>query len=373
MSKTKKQDAPASPLLARLAEIRGQFGHGPETADKPAKRFRTRFHRFDAALGGGLTAGSLVELYGMEDSCKSSLALSLASDVQRASPEGKRLVVLLNFERVFDPKWAATLGLDLSPECFYQSEPLSLEAGVGEAIQLLKTGAVCALIVDSIFAAASERGSEAVQAWGSGEGGHAGMAAEARAWGSALPTFNMELKKSGAVALFVNQARIDFSVGGAPKKSFMPPKLVATRGATIPFFAHMRLEMRASNLDPNEYKGESKDTAPDGRQVRIKIVKNKTSGDRRATVTYSLIRGVGFDTLADTINLALECGAISGGGGGHYVVLPGTEDKPVRSRENLVALLRDNDKIRQAVEREVEKHLSKNPLPKESENTDGDA
>lgn len=356
------KDALLDGLEAKLAEIRARYGKGTVACSAKPPRIPTRFLRLDAALGGGIVPGAIIELYGMEDVGKSGFAQAVAADIQKSSAPEKRLVVFLNYEKVFDPAWARTLGLDTSPAGLYPAlhldgtlpGPDSLEAGVAEAIEAIQTGAVCCLVVDSVYAASSRRGTEAIKNWGDPDAKHAGMAVEAAAWGQALTPLKDVLYRHGTTSIFVNQARVDMQIGGGPKRgAWMPPKIVSTRGAALPFYAWVRIEMRGANLDPNVYPDR------DGRMVSLKVVKNKTSGDRRGYLKYALIRGVGFDVLGDLVDLALECDAVAAKGGGNFTVLPGTQDISVRSREKLLALVAEQPKVREALGALVQKHLNR--------------
>lgn len=319
--------------------------------------YKTRFPKLNAHLGGGIRAGAIIEIYAMEDCGKSTLSIALAADIQRQAPKGKRTVLLVNYELTFDYAWAETNGLDTNEEgdhpAFIHLQPKNLEEGIGDTIDLVETGEICCVIYDSVYAAESREGRAAVKAWAQSDGKKAGMAVEARAWGRAWTSLKGLFKDFDAVCIAVNQAREDMELGGAPKKGFHGKKISSTRGAALKFYAWVRLEIAASSFDPEARPGQ------DGRVVKIRIVKNKTSGDARGRVVYDLVRGVGFDLVSDLLELALEAGIVKGGGGGFFTI----GETKIRGRDRLMALISGSERLQNKIQAAVDRWLAKTVEP----------
>ena len=107
-------------------------------------------------------------------------------------------------------------------------------------------------------------------------------------------------------------------------------------------------------------------TDVDGRRVKIRVIKNKTSDEAKGIAFYDVIRGVGFDMTAEVIDLALECGAIKHGGGGHYTC----GKRKIHGRAKLRAWIEESEKVRDVLTRAVETYLAKTEVEDASGHVD---
>ena len=123
------------------------------------------------------------------------------------------------------------------------------------------------------------------------------------------------------------------------------------------FYAWVRLELKGSFL-PDLPDG------LDGRRIKVRVIKNKTTDNARGRCQYDLIRGVGFDLTNDLIDLGLQCGAIKGGGGGRYTI----GKKKIHGRAKLVDLIDSKPKLRQMLNAAVDLYLADG----KKADTDGD-
>lgn len=356
VKKAAKQDSGGS-LAARRAKIRERYDRDVvRYADDPPTEFiPISFTMLARLLGGGIKKGAVVEIAGWEDAGKTSLAMALAADVQKAAPKGKQHVVMINFEIAEDRIWWGTLGLKTDDDHFTMASNVPLEEGIGILADLIRSGEVCAAIVDSVYAASSRANDELLNNWADPkgkQGGGGGIGVEARQWGVAWTAMKGLFTEFGVICFAVNQVRIKLDMGGGPKKGYGPPPTTTPRGSALKFYAWIRLELTGMVLVDS--KG-SRRTDVDGRRVRIRVIKNKTSGCQRGYAFYDLIRGQGFDLTNELLDLSIEAGAIKQKGGWYQI---GKATK-VQGREKLREWLEAEPRRREILTQVVNRHLSK--------------
>lgn len=372
--KGKKQKAPLT-LAERRAKIRARYNKPVVIYEGDADTtpvYPTRFPSLNRQLGGGLRAGAIVEMFGFEDSGKSTSAIAFAADVQRQAPEGKKHVVLVNYEGPQPWGWWRKIGLDTSEKNFTQLRPRSLEEGMADAAELIDSGEVCCMIVDSVYAAAAKARAEMMSKWAGDKAKGSALGVEAVRWGEAWTSMKGMFQDHNVVVIAVNQMRELIETGGPPRKGWQGKPVTTPRGHALKFYAWVRMRVEGHPLLDEEGKMR-KDV--DGRRVRFRVVKNKTSDERRGMVEYDLIRGTGFDLVGDLITLSLDAGVIKGGGGGFYQI----GSKKIRGREALRKTVEGSEKLQQSLRAYVERWLaaSKQPEddapPAEHEDQDDDA
>lgn len=344
-----------------LAQLREEYHKGEtpciiyETDSDKTPYYPTRFPRLNHQFGGrGIRAGAIIELFGAEDSGKSSTAIALAADIQKQAPKGKDCVVMTNFEGPEPWSWWRKLGLNTDKAKFIQMRPKSLEEGIGRGARMVATGEVCVWIIDSVYAGeANESRRQVLGQWAVGNGKGAGISVEARQWGKAWTSVKGLLQENNCTAIAVNQIREvigDGNFGGFGAG----PKTTTPRGKALKFYAWVRAELRGIPLgfDDNSKKIYA---GKDGRTVRMKIIKNKTSDVARGMVEYALVRGEGFDLLTDLIDLALEAGAIKASGGGNFTI----GKHAIRGRANLQKFVQGSEGVKTAIANAVGRYLEK--------------
>ncbi len=187
----------------------------------------TGFAALDAALGGGLPRGYLVEIFGPEGSGKTTLALRMAAAVQA----GGGTAAWIDAERAFDPAYAARLGIAL--ERLPVARPESAEKALEMARRLALSHSVDLLVVDSAAALAPEL--ELATAIG-----ESGWGLQSRVLATGLRRLAQAAAKTGACAVFLNQTRArmdesggaaETSAGGAPLKLYAGVRLVLARSS----------------------------------------------------------------------------------------------------------------------------------------------
>jgi recombination protein RecA len=203
----------------------------------------TGFGSLDAATGG-LPRGGIVELFGAAGSGKTTLALQIAANVQAAGGAA----VWVDAEHCFDAAYAMRLGVAI--DRLPVAQPVSAEEALEVLRRLAESAAVDLLVVDSAAALVPQVELET----GIGATG-AGM--HSRVLASGLRRLATAMRRSGSVALFLNQTRARMAGDGEESET-------AAGGPPLKLFAAMRIAVRGS---PQR-----------GRSIALRVVKNKAAG-----------------------------------------------------------------------------------------------
>ncbi|MDQ4106667.1 MAG: recombinase RecA, partial [Actinomycetota bacterium] len=185
---------------AAVSQIEKQFGKGSimRMGDEGFKRvasISTGALSLDLALGvGGVPRGRIVEIYGPESSGKTTLALHVIAEAQKAGG----LAAFIDAEHAMDPTYAQAIGVDL--ENLYFSQPDNGEQALEIADTLVRSGALDVVVVDSVAALVPRAEIE-------GEMGDSHVGLQARLMSQALRKLSGSLSRSGTTAIFINQLR----------------------------------------------------------------------------------------------------------------------------------------------------------------------
>jgi len=242
----------------------------------------------DAELGiGGIPRGRIVEIYGPEASGKTTLALSMVAQAQRAGGT----CVFVDAEHALNLKYVQDMGCD--PSSLLISQPDCGEQALGVVEEIVRLGEVDMVVIDSVAALTPRAELE-------GNMDDHAVGTQARLMSKALRKLIGAANRSGTTIVFINQIRQKIGV------MFGNPE-VTTGGNALKFYASQRLEVRRSGVLKD---GEGKVY---GHKVRIKIVKNKFAPPLRE-VMLELRFGVGFDGPAELLQLAIAANAIQQAG-----------------------------------------------------------
>jgi recombination protein RecA len=315
-----------------VGQIEKQFGKGSimrlgqRNAFTPIESISTGSISIDYALGiGGVPRGRVLEIFGPESSGKTTLALQVIAEAQKAGG----MAAFVDAEHALDAQYAQKLGVDL--ENLLVSQPDNGEQALEIVEVLVRSNSVDVVVVDSVAALVPKAEIE-------GEMGDAQMGLQARLMSQALRKLTGVVSKSKTTLIFINQLREKIGV------MFGNPE-TTTGGRALKFYASVRIDIRriASIKDGDQVIG--------GR-TRVKIVKNKVAPPFREA-EFDIMYGEGISREGDLLDLAVEKRIIEKSGA--WFAYSG--ERLGQGRENAKQFLRDNVDLRRAIDERVRKEL----------------
>ena len=243
-------------LSAALSQIERQFGKGAmmrlgDTEYERIPSISTGSLGLDIALGvGGLPKGRIVEIYGPESSGKTTLALQVIAECQRAGGT----CAFIDAEHALDPIYAENLGLNTDE--LLVSQPDTGEQALEICDMVVRSGAVDVVVIDSVAALTPKAEIE-------GDMGDHHVGLQARLMSQAMRKMAANIKQSNTLVIFINQIRMKIGV------MFGNPE-TTTGGNALKFYSSVRLDIRRIGAikDGDEVIGN---------ETRVKVIKNKVS------------------------------------------------------------------------------------------------
>jgi recombination protein RecA len=314
-----------------VSTIEKQFGKGSimrlgeETAPPEVRVVPTGSLGLDIALGvGGLPRGRIVEVYGPESSGKTTLALHVVAQAQKAGG----ICAFVDAEHALDVGYARKLGV--RTDDLLVSQPDFGEQALEITEMLVRSGAVDVIVVDSVAALTPRAELE-------GEMGDSHVGLQARLMSQALRKLTGTIAKSHTLVIFINQIRMKIGV------MFGNPE-TTTGGNALKFYASVRLDIRRV--------GALKDgDKVVGNRTRVKVVKNKMAPPFRE-VEFDIMYGEGISHEGDLVDLGAETGVVEKSGA--WFGFEG--DRIGQGRDNARQYLKDHPEVARKIEGKVLLH-----------------
>jgi recombination protein RecA len=337
-SPVKKSRAPGENPDHRLVnnavgDLEKRFGAGcvMKLGDAPLKRdiavISTGVASLDRILGhGGLPQGRIVEIIGPESSGKTTLALSVVANAQRAG----FLCAFIDAEHALDIDYAEALGVDIHN--LYLSQPDCGEEALEIAESFCSSGGIRVIVIDSVAALTPRAELE-------GEMGDVHVGLQARLMSQAMRKLTSTVHKNKAIVIFINQIRMKIGVKyGSPE--------TGTGGNALKFYSSVRLDIRRIGAIK---KGASENAQSIGNRTRVKVIKNKVAPPFRQ-VEFDIMYGKGISVSGDILDEAVSKGIVEKSGAWYSW----EGERLGQGRENAKALLDSSPDLLDALRKQLE-------------------
>src|SRR5215204_6276249 len=316
---------------AALANIEKKFGKGSimrlgerEVSDIPA--ISTTSLSLDAAIGvGGVPRGRIIEIYGPESSGKTTLALHIVAEAQKAGG----VAAYIDAEHAMDADYAGKLGVDIAQLLI--SQPDSGEQALEIAEALVRSNGVDVIVIDSVAALVPRAELD-------GEMGDSLPGLQARLMSQALRKLTAIVAQSNTCFIFINQIREKIGVMfGSPETT--------TGGRALKFYSSLRLDIRRI--------GAIKDgDRVVGNRTKVKVAKNKVAPPFREC-EFDIMYGEGISREGDVLDLGSVQRVVEKSGA--WFSYKG--ERLGQGRENAKQLLKENPDMLKKIENEVKVKL----------------
>ena len=315
-----------------INQIERQYGKGSimilgeSGARVQVEAISTGALNLDLATGiGGVPRGRVTEIFGPEASGKTTLALHVVANAQKAGGTA----AFIDAEHAMDPSYAARLGVDL--DHLLISQPDSGEQALDIAEVLVRSNAIDIVVVDSVAALVPRAEIE-------GEMGESHMGLQARLMSQAMRKLTSTIHKSHTAMVFINQIREKIGV------MFGNPE-TTTGGRALKFYSSLRLDIRKiGNI--------KEDDRFIGMRARVKVVKNKTAPPFR-NAEFDIMFNKGISYVGTLIDLAVDTGVIEKSGAWFSF----SQERLGQGRENVKSFLEEQPDIFKAIDNEVRKKI----------------
>lgn len=328
-------------LETALAQLEKKQGKGivmrlGDNMNMEVKSVPTGSLSLDLALGiGGVPRGRIIEIFGPESSGKTTVALHMIAEVQKAGGEA----AFIDAEHALDPVYAKNLGVNIND--LLVSQPDDGEAALEVCEALVRSGAVEIVVVDSVAALVPKSEIE-------GDMGDSHVGLHARLMSQALRKLAGNISKTNCVVIFINQLRMKIGVMyGNPETT--------TGGNALKFYASVRIDIRRTEAIKNG-------SEVIGNRTRAKIVKNKCAPPFKEAY-FDIMYGKGISKWGEMVDLAVQLELINKSGSWFSI----GDERIGQGRDSAKQYLIDHpdvaDRIEQSIRDNMWKLQGKNAKP----------
>ena len=319
-------------LSLTLGQIEKQFGKGSilrlGSKDNivPVQAISTGAISLDYALGvGGFPRGRICEIFGPESSGKTTIALQVVAEAQKAGG----MAAFIDVEHALDPLYARKLGVDV--DNLLVSQPDYAEQALEITSVLISSNSIDVLVVDSVAALVPKAELD-------GEMGDAFVGVQARLMSQAMRKLTGNVAKSNTCLIFINQIREKIGVMfGSPETT--------SGGRALKFYSSVRTDIRRIAAIKE---GEQ----VIGNRTKVKVVKNKVAPPFREA-EFDILYGEGVSREGDLIDLAVGQNIVEKSGSWYSY----KGERIGQGRENARNFLKENTDIRDTIDAEVRAKL----------------
>jgi recombination protein RecA len=311
-------------LESAILELKKKFGDGAvmrlgESTHLNVEVIPTGSLALDIALGvGGIPRGRVTEIYGPESSGKTTLCQHIVAEAQKRGGA----CAYVDMEHALDPVYAAKCGVDT--DALYVAQPDTGEQALAIAETLIRSGAVDAVIVDSVAALVPRAEIE-------GDMGDATMGMQARLMSQALRKLSAAIRQTNTAMIFTNQLRQKIGV------MFGNPE-TTSGGMALKFYASVRLDVR--RVQSIKVGAEVV-----GSRTRVRVVKNKVAPPFREA-EFDIMYNEGISKTGDLIDIGTQLGLITKRG----AFFSFQDTRIGQGRENAKQYLKEHPEITEALD-----------------------
>jgi recombination protein RecA len=331
-------------LEMAIGQIEKQHGEGTimklgDEATQDVPSISTGSIMVDYALGvGGVPRGRVTEIYGPEASGKTTLALHVIAEAQKAGG----YAAFIDAEHAFDPRYAKNLGINTDE--LLVSQPDSGEEALEITETLIRSAALDVIVIDSVAALVPRAELE-------GEMGDSHVGLQARLMSQAMRKITGIINKTRTSVIFINQIREKIGV------MFGNPE-TTSGGRALKFYSSVRIDIRriGSLKQGDEVVGN---------RTKVKVVKNKVAPPFKQ-VEFNIMYGKGISRMAEILDMAVEFDIIEKRGSWYRY-----GGEPIgQGTDNAIEFLKSDPEATEEIEKQIREQMNPTEDNEDAEDSD---